>query len=75
MICKKHNLYKKVNIKDKLIYKVIEKEMEFVNGVMALIIMEIGKMENGMGLVYFFKKRELKIKDNGKMIRSMEEVK
>ena len=43
--------------------------------VLSLIIMEIGKMENGMGQVYFFKKRELKIKDNVKMIRSMEEVK
>lgn len=45
-----------------------------VNGVMAHIMMEIGKMEKETGQECFSNEKELNIKVNGKMISSMGKV-
>lgn len=73
-IIKNNYLYKMEFIRGNKIYRAQEKDMENVNGVMGHIMMEVGKMGNEMVLECSFRDKEQNIKENGRMIRNMEEV-
>ena len=55
-------------MKEDLIIKEREKDLENLHGMMALIMKASGSMENEMGLVYILKKMEFYIRVNGRMI-------
>jgi exosome complex RNA-binding protein Rrp4 len=73
-IIKNSYLYKMEYIRVNKICKAQEKDKENVNGVMDLIMMEVGKMDKEMVQECSSRGKESNIKENGRMIKSMEEV-